>query len=224
MRKIGYLFLVLYLILNTYIFAQDTEIIVAKVNDTAITLRDLSGEIEKYNEVFVNDRPISYGSLTIGNPTSPYPSLPWSLKLILILKGEKGRYQRISSFEDKMAFLKEVMVPGTTLYQEAIRRNLDKREDIKTMLFNKSENEIRGILIMALIEEEMAGVVATDEEVRRYLESASVSNEERRVLSEARWDYVKISFLIVKQHWAIRDLIAKITKEVKIEIFKGNIE
>jgi len=110
--------------------AQVKGTLIAKVNNFPITLEDLNEEIINYNALVPPDQP----------------------------------QLKITSRDQKIDYLKNDMVRRVLLYQEALDRGLDRKEEVQKAL-EKTEIEL---LVMQLIQEEANKIEATSAEVEDY--------------------------------------------------------
>lgn len=104
--------------------------IIAKVNNIPITLEDLNEEIDAYNAIVPEDKPES----------------------------------KITTREQRINYLKSEMVRRTLLYQQALDRGLDKKEEVLTALEKTKQN----LLVMALVREEAEKVDVSSREIEDY--------------------------------------------------------
>lgn len=141
--------------------------IVAKVNNSYITLEDLKSEIETFNAAVEADSPA----------------------------------EKIDKREKKITYLKEGMVRKILLYQEALSRGLDKKEEIRKAIENLKQN----LLVAELVREETTSVEPTQADVENYYNQ----NKDRLKEPEER----RVREIVT----ATEDQI----KEVNIELLKG---
>ena len=104
--------------------------VIARVNNSPITLEDLDKEIDTYNNLVPEDKPES----------------------------------KITTRDKKIDYLKNEMVRRTLLYQEAMNRGLDRKEEIVQAL-EKTKQEM---LVMELIRKEAEKVDVSSKEIEDY--------------------------------------------------------
>jgi peptidyl-prolyl cis-trans isomerase C len=123
-----------------------TGTVIAKVNNLPITLEELNQEIEAYNSLVPEDRP----------------------------------EERIDTVEKKIAYLKNELVRRRLLYQEALDRGLEKKEDYQKAM----ENLKMSLLVSELVKEEVQNVDVTAKEIEGYYnqyKDTLKEPEERRI-------------------------------------------
>lgn len=206
MRKLNFLFLALFLGMGISAFAQDVnQIVVAKVNDEAITLEEFNQMVEEYNENagqgIISD---SGFDRVVGKP-----------------------YAKISTIEEKRAFLKEGVIKEMLLYQEALRRGLDKT-DIQERLLNKSNTVLRDrrIIIEALAHREIKSEVTT-EEVKEYYNAHKSDYKKPDGEVKSVWEcYGEIEDLLrfKKLMQSYDDLVNRLSRKAEIEIYENNLK
>lgn len=76
--------------------------------------------------------------------------------------------EKIIGREEKINYLKNEMVRRILLYQEALDRGLDRKEDILRIL----ERTKQDLLVMELLRQETENIDVTSEEIRNYYNSA----------------------------------------------------
>jgi peptidyl-prolyl cis-trans isomerase C len=104
--------------------------IVAKVNNLPVGLEDLNQEIDAYNSMVTTDKPEA----------------------------------KITTREQKVNYLKEQVVRRLLLYQEALARGLDRKEEIMKVLEKTKED----LLVMELVRQEAEKVEVTSAEIEDY--------------------------------------------------------
>jgi len=104
--------------------------VVARINNLAITLKDLGEDIDAYNAMVPADKP--------------------ELK--------------ITTREKKVDYLKNEMVRRALLYQEALDRGLDRKEDVVRAM-EKAKMEL---LVVELVRDEAAKIDASAKEIEDY--------------------------------------------------------
>lgn len=107
--------------------------LIAKINNMPFTLEDLNSEIEIYNSMVPSDKP--------------------ELK--------------ITTREQKIDYLKNEVVRRILLYQEAVKRGLDRKEEIQKTL----EKTKIDLLVVEFIREETAKVDISAKEIEDYYEA-----------------------------------------------------
>lgn len=120
--------------------------LIARVNNTPITLEDLNEEIVNYNAMVPADRP--------------------ELK--------------ITTREQKINYLKNEVVRRQLLYQEALDKGLDRKEEVQRAL-DKAKMEL---LVVELVKEEAAKIDVTSKEIEDYYNTYKAElkePEERRI-------------------------------------------
>ena len=103
--------------------------IIAKVNNTPITLEELTQEVDNYNNL-VKDKPEA----------------------------------KISTRDQKVNYLKNEMVRRVLLYQEALSRGLDRKDDVMQAL----EKTKQDLLVVALVRQEAENADVSSKEVEDY--------------------------------------------------------
>jgi peptidyl-prolyl cis-trans isomerase C len=104
--------------------------VIAKINNMPITLEDLNQEVESYNAMVPPDKP--------------------ELK--------------ITTREQKINYLKNEMVRRTLLYQEAMNRGLERKEDVVRAL----EKTKMDLLVVELVREEADKIEVSSKEIEDY--------------------------------------------------------
>jgi len=134
----------LVLSISAVVFSQEADqVIVAKVNDMVITLEELNHSVMLYNTAIEE------------NPHTP----------------EEKAMLKIVIPEHKVMYLRENIVRDILLSQEALRRGLDKEEEVEKLLLNKSDTEKRVILASELIKQEISEVMITATEIETIYET-----------------------------------------------------
>lgn len=104
--------------------------LVAKVNSMPVSLEDLNQEVEAYNAVVSSDKPEA----------------------------------KITTRDQKVAYLRNEMVRNALLYQEALKRGLDKSPEVVKAL----EKTKQQLLVMDLIRQEANNVDVSSKEIEDY--------------------------------------------------------
>lgn len=104
--------------------------IIAKVNNLPITLEELNQEIDTYNAMVSSDRPEA----------------------------------KITTRDQKIGYLKNQMVRRTLLYQEALARGLDRKEEIIQAL----ERTKQDLLVMEFVRQEAEKADVSSKEIEDY--------------------------------------------------------
>lgn len=104
--------------------------LIAKINNLPITLEDLNEDIENYNAIVPEDKP--------------------ELK--------------ITTREQKVNYLKNEMVRRILLYQEALNRGVDRKEEVQRIL-QKTKMDF---MVMELVREEAAKIDVSSKEIEDY--------------------------------------------------------
>jgi parvulin-like peptidyl-prolyl isomerase len=149
---------------------QNVEVkgtVIAKVNNSYVTLEDLKSEIDTFNATVETDNP----------------------------------EEKIDKRDKKITYLKEGLIRKILLYQLALSRSLDKKEDIRKAIENLKQN----LLVAELVREETLNVEPTAADIENYYNQ----NKDRLKDPEER----RIREIVV----ANEDQI----KEVNIELLKG---
>lgn len=107
-----------------------TGTVIAKVNNLPLTLEDLNDEIETYNAMVPQDKP--------------------ELK--------------ITTREQKVNYLKNELVRRILLYQEALNRGLDRKEEVQKAL----EKTKMDLLVVELVRGEAEKIDVTSKEIEDY--------------------------------------------------------
>lgn len=128
--------------------------IIAKVNDMAITLEELDNYVQNYNK-------------QIDDLKQMYPEEDIGIK-------------KIETPEQKIELLKNDLVRQRLLYQEALDKGLDKKDDVNKAIaeFNMS------LLVASLIKEEVDNIKVTSADIEAYYnnnKNLMREAEERRV-------------------------------------------
>lgn len=128
--------------------------IIAKVNDMAISLEELDSYVKNYNK-------------QIDDLKEMYPEEDIGIK-------------KIETTEQKIELLKNDLVRQRLLYQEALDKGLDKKDDVKKAIgeFNMS------LLVASLIKEEVESIKVTSTDIESYYnnnKNLMREAEERRV-------------------------------------------
>ncbi len=108
--------------------------VIAKVNNMPITLEELNDEVANFNAEVDN---------------SP------------VLKPEEKAGLKINTREQKIQYLKDEIERRLLIYQEALKRGLDKRDDIQQAL----EKGKMDLLVIELVRQEAQSVEVTPKEV-----------------------------------------------------------
>jgi len=122
--------------------------IIARVNNAPITLTDLNQEVEAYNSV-----------VPATNPEA-----------------------KITTHDQKVNYLKEEMVKRELLYQEALARGLDRKEEIVQAL----EKTKQQLLVMELVRQEADKIDVSAKEIEDYYNQYKdqLKDPEKRQLRE----------------------------------------
>ncbi|MDP1853286.1 MAG: peptidyl-prolyl cis-trans isomerase [Candidatus Omnitrophota bacterium] len=128
--------------------------IIAKVNDMVISLEELDSYVKNYNK-------------QIDDLKEMYPEEDIGIK-------------KIETTEQKIELLKNDLVRQRLLYQEALDKGLDKKDDVKKAVgeFNMS------LLVASLIKEEVESIKVTSTDIESYYnnnKNLMREAEERRV-------------------------------------------
>ncbi|PIQ88932.1 MAG: hypothetical protein COV72_05675 [Candidatus Omnitrophica bacterium CG11_big_fil_rev_8_21_14_0_20_42_13] len=128
--------------------------VIAKVNNMVITLEELNRYVDTYNQ-------------QIDDFKEMYPD-------------QEVPLEKVITAEQKVALLNDDLIRQRLLYQEALDRGIDKKEDVSTALkeFKMS------LLIANLIQEETDKINITSEDIKKYYEDNKDflrEPEERRV-------------------------------------------
>lgn len=111
--------------------------LVAKINNLSLTLEELNDEVTSYNTEIDNSD--------------------------LVSKEDKARL-KITTREQKIDYLKNQMVRRILLYQEALKRGIDKNPDIVKALEKTKED----LLVVEIVREEAGKVAATSAEIEGF--------------------------------------------------------
>lgn len=108
--------------------------------------------------------------------------------------------------QGKRDFLENYVIPREVLYQEGIKRGLDKNKEIQA----KIEDARRAILIEALLEEVLRGKdEVSEEEIQRYYrENPSLFTEPQEI---------KIRQIVVDSEPALKEVVAKLSQGESFE-------
>jgi len=104
--------------------------IIAKVNNTPITLEDLNQEVEAFNAMVPQDKPEA----------------------------------KITTREKKLDYLKNELVRRALLYQAALDKGLDKKDDVTRALEKTKED----LAVVELVKDEAAKIEVTSAEIEDY--------------------------------------------------------
>ncbi|MCM8780664.1 MAG: peptidylprolyl isomerase [Candidatus Omnitrophica bacterium] len=141
--------------------------IIAKVNNHIITLEDLNQEINAFNSIVPQDKPEA----------------------------------RITTREKKIDYLKNELIRKTLLYQYALNKGMDKRQDIQQALEKTKQN----LLVMELIQEETAKAEVSSIEIEDYY------NKFKEQLKEPEERHIREIMVPTEAE----------AKEILIELLKG---
>ena len=212
MMRIIKLFIACILVLNTNIsvFAEDAnKIIVARVNDAPITLEELNNAVVSHNdrvdrcELAVNEQ----GKV---------------IEVTMDYAGKLSLAPKIITREQKLIFLKDEVITSTLLYQEALKRGLDKNIETK----NISLNEKREILINQVLQQEVSDLKVSAEEIEDsydfLLKEQQRKGETAPPLSIIKQD-IESELASLKKENRIADLKTKLASGGAIEIYEDKI-
>lgn len=118
-----------------------------------------------------------------------------------LMDAQRMPQNKIDTREKKITYLKEDVVRKYILYQEALKRRLDKKEDIMKIL----EDARISLLVAALLREETEKVEVNDKEIEDFY------NQNKNLLKEP--DQRKISEIVTETE--------EQAKQVYIELLKG---
>jgi peptidyl-prolyl cis-trans isomerase C len=118
-----------------------------------------------------------------------------------LMDAQRMPQNKIETREKKITYLKEDVVRKYILYQEALKRGLDKKEDIRKVL----EDARISLLVAALLREETEKIEVSDKEIEDFY------NQNKNLLKEP--DQRKISEIVTETE--------EQAKQVYIELLKG---